>query len=164
MDAKLVNRLLEGASVFACGIITGSALYVSIVEIPSRKKEPVSYQLQNWCQLFPFAAKYLKPLGITINALVGCTMAKTGKKLWIIPCILFGVMTPYNTFWIASTNDTLFAIQNGKTENEAENAEGESVALWGKLHHIRTVFSVIGFIGSIAALASAPTSPGASPG
>lgn len=62
-------------------------------------------------------------LEFTINALVGCTMAKTGKKTWIIPCILFGLLMPLGKFRIASTNDTLSAFEEGKKSDQKQGSQ-----------------------------------------
>jgi len=152
MNAKLVNTWLEAASVFSCGLVAGSTVYIQYVEIPSRKNEPLSYQLMNWHCIFPKASSYLKPFGMAINALVGCTMARTGKKMWLIPCALFGMMAPFTMFGIASTNDELKALERGKETDE--KAATDLVELWGKLHNVRTVMSILGFVGAIAAMAS----------
>lgn len=56
-NKKFVSTLLEGASVFCAGMVSGSALYITLVEVPGRQHGGASaeYQLQNWHGVFPRA-------------------------------------------------------------------------------------------------------------
>ena len=153
VNKSTVNSILEGASVFAVGLITGANVYISGFEVAGRDDStPPSYQLQNWQQMVPRARDVLKPFGIAVNGIMGVVLYRTRKPMWWVPFGLLFALGPWTAIAIVPTNEKLAALSPGNSTDE-EQAPA-LVRKWGSLHLVRTVLSTAGFIGAIVAMAA----------
>ena len=142
-----LKLFVEGLTLFSCGLVSGGMCYITMVEVPGRKDLSLEYQLKNYHQVFPRAARIMKPSCMMLTGLIGGTIYLTKKSMWWIPMTMFGALAPFTAIAIQPTNAKLM----GTAEKDASQV-GDEVASWGKLHNIRTCMSLVGFAAAVAAV------------
>ena len=127
--------------------MAGATTYITMVEVPGRAEKDPSYQLANYHEIFPRAAKLMKSFGGVVTIFTVATAILTDKKTWWIPVGLLGSLGPFTATVIAPTNTKLMAAKDG-------NKVKKELQQWGKLHNVRTYLSLAGFAGAVAAALS----------
>ena len=142
---------LQAACVVGTGLFAGTALGVSCAEHPSRldcAKSP-EFMLAQWRQSFRRAALMQASLAFTSCAtgLLSWYLSPDNKPLsnvWLTSSLTIGSVIPFTLAFIAPTNSYLL--------NASSAANGILPALqqWGKLHAVRTVASILAFLGLVS--------------
>jgi hypothetical protein len=151
-NMKEAGRWLEAASLFGTGLAAGFTFYITNIEIPSRKDDTGAYSLAHYRHVFPPSAAFMKPFGMVLNALIGGVIYTTRKPLWWVPFLCIGALGPFTVLAVSETNDTLMGMK--PMDLRTPDADEEAKALvtkWGKLHHVRTGLSLVGFAAAIVA-------------
>jgi len=140
-----IIQVLEISSIVSVGIVTGSTFYSSMVEIPIRTKTSEEEQLKNWRLVFPKASKLLKLFGNITMILILATWYLTGNAGWLIGAIPLFILIPFTAIFIAKTNDKIISLSDS-------TGVSSTIRGWDKLHHIRTILTIISFIICVVSL------------
>lgn len=136
---------LEALCLMGTGFIAGAFTYISLIEVPGRANKSPAYQLENYHEIFPRAARLMKSSIMIFSLTMVATALLTDKKTWWIPGGLIGSLGPFTAIVIQPTNKKLMAAQDGdKVKEDLKN--------WGKWHNVRTYMSLLGFAGAVAAV------------
>ncbi|KAJ8302156.1 hypothetical protein KUTeg_021143, partial [Tegillarca granosa] len=87
---------LKSVALLSGGLFVGSAVYISVVEAPSRRELPIKAKLEQWKKSFNHAARYVLCLG-TASAASSIALyfydeSTDCRNLWLISpcCFLLG--------------------------------------------------------------------------
>ena len=123
-------------------------MYSSVVEIPVRAATSAPEQVDNWHRVFPIASGFLKTFGLLSLPLIILAGVLHSNWLWYLSAFFMVLLIPFTAKFIAVSNTALMAI---KPEN-GDAASTLIIEQWARLHHIRTVLSVLGFLAGTAAV------------
>ncbi|KAK3101655.1 hypothetical protein FSP39_005249 [Pinctada imbricata] len=149
--------LLEGlrlASALSTGYMAGSALYISVVEVPSRDGLAARPMHHQWSQSFRLAAKSMMLSGLIAGAAPtavyfldeNCPV----RNLWLVgpACFLMGSIYTFG-FIIP---DVKVMLDKENIEKKGETWLTKSVDTWGKKHLLRTLINGTNFTCMILAI------------
>ena len=132
-----MRQIAEFVAALACSLFTGAAVYISLVEHPSRMEcgaeiaateFPPSYRRASIMQAT------LAALGLLLSIaawLAGATF------WWAIAGVLLGSVIPFTLIVILPTNKQLLS----PTLDRRSPLTGQLLARWGRLHAVRSVLS-----------------------
>jgi hypothetical protein len=132
-----VREIAEFAAVLACGLFTGAAVYISMVEHPARMECGVEIAATE----FPPSYRRATVMQATLAAL--CQLCSIAAWLagatfgWLIAGTLVGLVIPFTLIAIVPTNKQLLSPALNRRSPEA----GRLLARWGALHAVRSVCS-----------------------
>jgi Domain of unknown function (DUF1772) len=132
-----VREIAEFAAVLACGLFTGAAVYISMVEHPARMECGVEIAATE----FPPSYRRATVMQATLAAL--CQLCSVAAWLagatfgWLIAGTLVGLVIPFTLIAIVPTNKQLLSPALNRRSPEA----GRLLARWGALHAVRSVCS-----------------------
>ena len=151
--SSLFNHL-DKVAVFAGGLFTGSAFFVTFVEVPASRASG----LAEYWRFFPYLYERAAVSQPIFTLVAGATGISHGmrildspfhRKLWITAGLFFLTMLPYTLLVLAPINRRII------NDNELTKASGVSqidaktkqklLQKWANLHLVRTVGSVAGF-------------------
>jgi hypothetical protein len=123
-------------------MFTGAAFYVTTVEHPARMSIGAAPALEEFRPSYKRAAPQQAALAI-VCFLCGVSLALlTQRWLWLLGGILVGAVGPFTLVFIMPTNRLLLDESN---QLDAQTAES-LLAKWARLHAVRTVLSLLGFL------------------
>jgi hypothetical protein len=138
----MLRQIAEFVAVLACGLFTGAAVYISLVEHPARKEcgaeiaateFPPSYRRASIMQAT------LAALGLLLSIaawLAGATF------WWAIAGVLLGSVIPFTLIVILPTNKQLL---NPALDRRSVQT-GQLFTRWGRLHAVRSVLSALALL------------------
>nr|WP_321401154.1 DUF1772 domain-containing protein [uncultured Desulfobacter sp.] len=133
----------------SCGIFTGAAIYINLVEHPARMACGVKGALAQWHPSYHRATRMQASLSI-ISFLSGMTAAVLDHNLlWAVASLLIGSVVPFTFMFIMKTNK---ALQTIPADGNDANAE-ELLGRWAVLHGVRSVLGGIAFVLQMVILA-----------
>jgi Domain of unknown function (DUF1772) len=136
---EIVLKLL---ALLSSGMFAGAALYLTIVEHPARMTLGASAAQQEFRPSYKRAAPQQAALAI-VCFLCGASLAVlTRSWFWLLGGILVGAVVPFTLVFIMPTNRLLL---DESRQLDAEALES-LLAKWARLHAVRTVLSVLGFL------------------
>jgi hypothetical protein len=156
LSKELSTKVLEAVAVVGTGLAAGFTLYISTIEIPSRKGDTGAFCLAQYQHLVPSVTALLKgSFGMALNAVLASVVYTTRNKrlLWWVPFISISAMSPL-TFYgpMANMHTTLMGMKTIMLKTPDDDKEAKNkVEQWGRLHHVRTGLSVIAFATSVMA-------------
>jgi len=137
-----MRQIAEFVAVLSCGLFTGAAVYVSLVEHPARMgcgveiataEFPPSYRRGTVMQVSLAALGLLSSIAAW---LAGATF------WWLIGGVMLGAVMPFTLIVILPTNKLLLSPTLDKRSVEAERL----LARWGRLHAVRSVLSALALL------------------
>ncbi len=137
-----MQQIAELLAVLACGLFTGAAVYISLVEHPARMEcgielataeFPPSYRRASVMQAI------LAGLGL-VSSLVAWLAGAT--FWWFVAGILLGAVIPFTLIVILPTNKQLLS----PTLDRRSARAGQLLARWGALHAVRSVFGALSLL------------------
>src|SRR5712691_3793667 len=137
-----MRQVAEFVAVLACGLFTGAAVYISLVEHPSRMECGVEIAATE----FPFSYRRASIMQATLAA-VGllCSIAAwlAGATFWwAVAGALLGSVIPFTLIVILPTNKQLLSPTLDRRSAQA----GHLLARWGRLHAVRSVLSALALL------------------
>jgi len=138
----MLRQIAEFVAALACGLFTGAAVYISLVEHPARKEcgaeiaateFPPSYRRASIMQAT------LAALGLLLSIaawLAGATF------WWAIAGVLLGSVIPFTLIVILPTNKQLL---NPALDRRSVQT-GQLFTRWGRLHAVRSVLSALALL------------------
>ncbi len=132
-----MRQIAEFVAVLACGLFTGAALYVSLVEHPARMECGVELATAQ----FPPSYRRGTIMQVTLAAV--CLLSSIAAWLagatfwWVVAGVLQVLVIPFTLMVILPTNKQLL---NPALDRRSAQA-GQLLARWGRLHVVRSVLS-----------------------
>jgi hypothetical protein len=136
-----MRQIAEFVAVLACGLFTGAAVYISLVEHPRMEcgvelaaaEFPPSYRRASIMQATLAAVGLLCPIAAWV---AGATF------WWVIAGALLGLVIPFTLVVIMPTNKKLL----NPTLDRRSSQTGQLLSHWGTLHAVRTVLSALALL------------------
>jgi|SRR5438552_12911827 len=134
-----MRQIAEFVAVFACGIFTGAAAYVSLVEHPARMEcgaEIAAAEFSpsyRWGSVMQATLAALGLLSSIAAWLAGATF------WWVVAGLLLGSVIPFTLIVMLPTNKQLL---NPALDRRSAQT-GQLLARWGTLHAVRSVLSAL---------------------
>jgi len=126
----------------AAGIFAGAAIYVSVVEHPARLSCGTEIAVREFAPSYKRGAIMQASLaiaGCVAGVIGGWSLNDTGS---IVAALLLGIIVAFTLIVILPTNKRLL-----DSALDASGAEAASLLQrWGRLHAVRSVFSVAAFL------------------
>ena len=130
------------------GLVAGGALYISLVEAPSRIKHQPSIAAEVFHTSTPKARKIIGSLNAAaIFCSIGayfCTPRRSDSAVeWLLAGSMLIVTMPISKYFLAPINEDLMDVDrcNKRGENRIVNRLGD----WNKCHGVRTMFNLVAF-------------------
>lgn len=124
---------------FCAALFSGAALYINLVEHPSRMGLDTRAAATQWSPSYKRATWMQAPLAL-LSFLGGAVVWLMGAGVgWLVAGLFIGLVVPFTIIVIMPTNHKLMA--PGRDLGSAETRS--LLASWGKLHAVRTVLSLL---------------------
>lgn len=129
-------------AIWAAGLFSGAALYISLVEHPARM------QCGTLLAATEFAPSYKRAAVMQAALAVGGTLAGAaagvarGSSAWLTGSLLLFCVVPFTLIVIFPTNHRLLDPALDRSSPEAQRL----LTRWGRLHEVRTVLSLGAFV------------------
>ena len=134
-----MRQITEFVAVLSCGLFTGAAVYVNLVEHPARMKCGVELAATE----FPPSYRRGTILQVTLAAV--CLLSSIAAWLagatlwWLVAGVLQVSVIPFTLIVILPTNKRLLSPTLDRRSAKTERL----LARWGKLHAVRSVLSAL---------------------
>jgi len=131
-----MRQVAEFVAVLACGLFTGAAVYISLVEHPARMKCGVEVAATPSYRRATIMQATLAAVGLfsSIAAwLAGATF------WWLVGGVVLGAVIPFTLIVILPTNKQLMSPTLDRRSAQTERL----LARWGRLHAVRSVLSAV---------------------
>lgn len=137
-----METILKFLALFSSGIFTGAAFYLTTVEQPARMSLGVEAALEQFRPSYKRAAPQQATLAIVCFLSSAAIAALTHDWLWLLGGSLVGAVVPFTFLFMMPTNRLLL----DNTEELEIELERARLAKWARLHAVRTVLSLFGFL------------------
>jgi len=135
-------------AVWAAGLFSGAALYISLVEHPARMQCGTLLATTEFGPSYKRGAVMQASLAV-VGTLAGVAAGLgNGSAAWFAGSFLLFCVVPFTLIVIFPTNHKLLDPALDKSSAEAQRL----LTRWGRLHEVRTVLSVGAFIVFVVAL------------
>lgn len=138
----MMHHIAEFISVLACGLFTGAAIYISLVEHPARMECGVEIAATEFTPSYRRATilqASLAGLGL-VSSLVAWLAGAT--FWWVVAGVLLGSVIPFTLLVILPTNKQLLSRELDRRSERT----GRLLARWGALHALRSVLSGLALV------------------
>src|SRR5579864_1375996 len=137
-----MRQIAEFVAVLACGLFTGAAVYVSLVEHPARM------ECGGEIATAEFAPSYHRGTILQVTLAAICLLSSIAAWFagsgfwWLVAGVLLGSVIPFTLNVILPTNKPLLSPELDRRSAEAERL----LARWGSLHAVRSVLSTMALL------------------
>jgi Anthrone oxygenase len=131
--------VLQFLATFCTALFAGAALYINVAEHPARMLGDAQFALKQWAESYKRATLMQAPLALVGLVTSVAAWLSGASAWWLVAGLLIGAVVPFTLIVIMPTNHKLLA-------PDRDPASAEARALlerWGKLHAVRSVFSLI---------------------
>jgi uncharacterized membrane protein len=129
-------------AVLCCGLFSGAALYVTVVEQPARMECGTQLAVTEFAPSYRRATVLQALLAVLGSSSAALVWIAGGGVAWLLGAILFFSVVPYTLLVILPTNKQLL---DSLLDRSSERARVLLVR-WGRLHAARTVVSLAALI------------------
>ncbi len=137
-----MNEASQWIAVWAAGLFSGAAVYVSLVEHPARMQCGTLLAATEFGPSYKRGAAMQATLAM-VGTLAGVAAGlANGSTAWLTGSLLLFLVVPFTLIVIFPTNDKLLDPSLDKSSPEAHLL----LVRWGRLHEVRTVLGVGAFI------------------
>ncbi len=137
-----IQQVGEITAVLCCGLFSGAALYITLVEHPARMKAGTQVAVAEFGPSYRRAARMQAFLAIFGSLSAGLVWIRAGGFAWLGGALLFFSIVPFTLLAILSTNKQLLDSSLDRSSEQARTL----LVRWGRLHAVRTVVSLAAFI------------------
>ena len=150
----MLQQAAEFAAVLSCGLFTGAALYITLVEHPARMECGVEIAATVFAPSYRRATALQVPLASL--ALLSSTTAwlSGATSWWVVGGALLGAVIPFTLVIILPTNRKLLCPTLDRRSAQA----GELLSRWAFLHAVRTIIGLLSLMLFLYLLVFRPTS------
>jgi hypothetical protein len=137
-----MRQIAEFVAVLACGLFTGAAVYVSLVEHPARM------ECGGEIATAEFAPSYHRGTILQVTLAAICLLSSIAAWFagsgfwWLVAGVLLGSVIPFTLIVILPTNKRLLSPTLDGRSAEAERL----LERWGRLHAVRSILSGIALL------------------
>ena len=129
---------LEFVATLAGALFAGAALYINVAEHPARMGLETRMAALQWAPSYKRATWLQAPLAL-LSLACGITAWLLGAgNAWLIAALFVGAVVPFTFAVIMPTNNKLLAPGRDLSSPETRDL----LVLWGRLHAVRTLFSL----------------------
>ena len=129
-------------AILACGIFTGAAIYVNLVEHPARMSCGISVAVREWAPSYKRGAAMQAPLAVS-GFVFAVTAWLTGAgSWWLVGGALLGLVVPFTLIVIMPTNKRLLASIRDTGSDETRHL----LERWNRLHAVRSLLSATALV------------------
>jgi uncharacterized membrane protein len=132
------SQLAEILAALCCGLFSGAALYVGLVEHPARMECGTQLGVAEFGPSYRRGARVQALLAVLGSLLAMLVWIRGGAVAWLWGAVLFFSVVPYTLLVILPTNKQLL---ESSLDRSSERARVLLVR-WGRLHAVRTVVSL----------------------
>ncbi|CAF3228680.1 unnamed protein product [Rotaria sp. Silwood2] len=145
---------LDKLAVIAGGFFAGTALYMTIGEVPAMR----AFGLDEHWRFFPYMYERAAVSQIIFTSIAGVSGVLHGtriirapyhRNLWIAAGTIFLGMIPYTVICMLPTNKLIIednkSVQSGSESKINLGTKRELLDKWAMLHCVRTLGSLVGF-------------------
>jgi hypothetical protein len=137
-----MREIAEFIAVLACGLFTGAAVYISLVEHPARMECGVEIAATEFSPSYRRASIMQATLA-AVGLVSSIAALLAGATFWwVVAGALLGSVIPFTLILILPTNKQLLSPALDKQSLEA----GQLLARWGALHAARSVLSALALL------------------
>jgi hypothetical protein len=137
-----MEKIFETMATLACGIFTGAAVYINLVEHPARMECGTRFAATDFAPSYRRAAVMQASLAaIGFAAATGAWLMGT-SSWWLLGGVLLGTVIPFTLIFIMPTNKKLLSPD---LDQESELAL-HLLEKWGRFHAVRSLLSLIAFV------------------
>src|SRR5207249_1542781 len=134
--------IAEFVAVLACGLFTGAAVYVSLVEHPARVECGAEIAAAEFSMSYP-RGSVMQAILAAVGLLSSIAAWLTGATFWwAIAGVLLGSVIPFTLIVILPTNKQLL---NPALDRRSVQT-GQLFTRWGRLHAVRSVLSALALL------------------
>jgi Domain of unknown function (DUF1772) len=132
-----MRQIAELVALLACGLFTGAAWYISLVEHPARMECGMELAATQ------FLPSYRRARVMQASLAVVCLLSSVAAWLagatfwWAVAGVLLGSVIPFTLIVILPTNKQLLS----PTLDNRSAETAQLLARWGTLHGVRSVLS-----------------------
>ena len=137
-----VSQIAAMFAVGCCGVFSGAALYVTLVEHPARMQCGTELAATEFGPSYQRAASMQALLAVAGSLSAALVWIRGGSMVWLWGAVLFFSVVPYTLAAILPTNKQLL-----DTSLDRSSARARALLVrWGRLHAVRTVVSLAALI------------------
>jgi hypothetical protein len=137
-----LQELTEIFTALCCGLFSGAALYVNLVEHPARMECGTDLAATQFAPSYRRGALLQAPLALFGSLSAMLVWIRGAGVAWLWGAVLFFSVVPYTLLVILPTNKQLL---DASLDRNSERARALLVR-WGRLHAVRTVVSLAALI------------------
>jgi hypothetical protein len=135
----------EFIATFCAALFAGAAIYINVVEHPSRMGLETRIAAAQWAPSYKRATWLQAPLAL-VSFLTGVTAWLLGAGIgWLVAALFIGSVVPFTFIGIMPTNHKL--LTPGRDLSSAETRI--LLERWGRLHAVRTALSMVASVINI---------------
>jgi hypothetical protein len=137
-----MENALKLLALLSSGMFAGAAFYITTVEHPARMSLGGAPALQEFRPSYKRAAPQQAALAIVCFVCSAALALFTHQWIWLVGGSLAGAVVPFTLVFIMATNRLLLDERNQLDARTLESL----LAKWARLHAVRTILSVLGFL------------------
>ncbi len=142
MTFPRLNMIPEILATLTCGIFSGAALYVNLVEQPARLSCGIAIAVTEWRPSYKRGAIMQASLAI-VGSILALTSWWVGKETaWLYGGALFFAVVPFTLIAILPTNKEL----ESETLDVSSARAEQLLRRWNALHAVRSGLSLLAFL------------------
>jgi hypothetical protein len=142
---KMIPEIL---ATLACGIFTGAAVYINLVEQPARLSCGTKLAVTEWRPSYKRGTVMQASLAILGSFFAFLSWWMDKDSSWLIGALVLFAVVPFTLIVIFPTNRVLESDELDLTPDRVEHL----LRLWGKLHAVRSGLSILAFLIFLFAL------------
>src|SRR5712692_6865952 len=132
-----MRQIAEFVAVLACGLFTGAAVYINVVEHPARMECGVEIAAAEFPPSYR-RASVMQAILAAVGLLSSVAAWLAGATFWwAVAGVLLGSVIPFTLIVILPTNRQLLS----PTLDRRSAQTSQLLARWGALHAVRSVLS-----------------------
>ena len=135
-------QAFEFVATFAAALFAGAALYINVAEHPARMGLETKLAALQWAPSYKRATLLQAPLALVSFAAGTAAWIFGANVWWLVAALFIGAVVPFTFFVVMPTNHKL--LEPGRDLTSVQTRK--LLEKWGKLHAVRTAFSLIASI------------------
>ena len=134
-----MRQIAEFVAVLACGLFTGAAVYISLVEHPARMECGIEIAAAEFSPSYRRATVMQATLA-AVGLISSIAAWLAGATFWwLVGGVVLGAVIPFTLIVILPTNKQLMSPTLDRRSAQTERL----LARWGRLHAVRSVLSAV---------------------
>jgi len=141
-DAMPLEKVFEIMATLACGIFTGAAIYINLVEHPARMKCGTTLAATEFGPSYHRAAVMQASLAAVGSIIAMAAWWMGSSSWWLVGGIFLFAVIPFTLIVVMPINKKLLCPDLDKDSDLAHGL----LTTWNRLHAVRTFLSFIAFL------------------